>query len=362
MNYRLAEILASEDASDAKTKTIDITLRDVISRIVIRMRAQNGASRPTILAHPAGLVSKIELVDGSNVLFSVNGYEAQALNYYDQLVTPDSEIIDGENNWQFATYTIDFGRFLYDPIFAFDPTKFTNPQLKITHNYRTIDAAADEGTLEVFAHIFDEKEVTPTGFLMTKEVETYDTTSGGYKYVDLPTDYPYRKLLIRANLEDKSFEGSISEFKLSEDSDKRIPMDTEIEPYIREVCGALPPIHEHWQIRAQTTATPFFIMPTYWPMIYGMTQYSEDWWRNSTEYQANKQNIIADAAMSGPAMGYATGYIPHQVVSFPFGLQADPTDWYDVTKLGSLRARLKGAVADSEVTVFLQQLRSYAAG
>jgi len=362
MNYRVAEILAEEDASSAKTKTIDITMRDVISRIVIRMKAKNGADRAVIAAHPAKLVSKIELVDGSNVLYSLSGYEAQALNYYDQLVTPDTEIIDGNDDWQHAVFMIDFGRFLYDMKLAFDPRKFTNPQLKITHDYQAIDDGAVEGKLLVKAHIFDEKEVTPEGFLMMKQVQTYESAADAYEYIDLPTDYPIRKLLIRAYLEDKSVESEISEFKLSEDNDKRIPLNTEIEPYIREMCGTLPPLLEHWQIRAQITATPFFIMPTYWPMVYGMTQYSEDWWRDSTNYQGDKQNIIADAAMSGPAMGYAAGYIPHQVFCFPMGLQDEIEDWYDVTKIGSLRARMLGTTGSSaaEVTLYLQQLRKYA--
>ena len=362
MNYRLAEILANEDTPSAKTKTIDITLRDVISRIIIRMRAVNGSDRAVLAAHPAALVTKIEMVDGSNVLFSLNGYEAQALNYYDQLVTPDSEINDSENAEVFNTYCIDFGRYLYDPVLAFDPTKFTNPQLKITHDYLAVDDGAASGSLEVFAHIFDEKAVTPTGFLMSKEVQTYDTSDGAYEYIDLPTDYPYRKLLVRAYLEGKAFDSSISEFKLSEDADKRIPIDVNMEPYLRELCGTLPPIQEHWLVRAQDSSTAIYGMPTYWPMIYGLGHAADDLRRDGSLLEGDKYGILAAAVQTQPSGGHMVGYIPHQVISIPFGLQNDLADWYDVTKLGSLRARLKGNVDDSEVTVFLQQLRSYAAG
>lgn len=362
MNYRLAEILAEEDASTAKTKTIDITLRDVISRIIIRMRAKNGADRADLAAHPAKLVSKIELVDGSNVLFSLNGYEAQALNYYDQLVTPDTEIIDGETNWNFSTFVIDFGRHLYDTLLAFDPKKFTNPQLKITHDYQAVDTGATEGKLQVFAHIFDEKEVTPEGFLMSKQVQTYTSAADAYEYIDLPTDYPIRKLLVRAYLVDKAFDSEISEFKLSEDSDRRVPINTEIEPYLREVCGALPPIHEHFQIRTINTVRYFYGMPTYWPMFHG-THYSEAVAAmREGSYEGDKQGILSSATADRLFSGVIYGYIPHQVISFPFGLQDDPADWYDVTKLGSLRARLKGTAGSSaaEVTLFLQQMRKYA--
>lgn len=362
MNYRLAEVLAKESATGVKTKTIDITMRDVISRMIIRMRCTNAATRAELLGHPAKMVSKIEMVDGSNVLFSLNGYEAQGLNYYDQLVTPDSEINDSENAEVFNTFCIDFGRYLYDPILAFDPKKFTNPQLKITHNYRAVVADAVDGNLEVFAYIFDEKAVTPTGFLMSKEVQTYDTSDGAFEYIDLPTDYPYRKLLIRAYLEGKAFDSSISEFKLSEDSDKRIPIDIDMEPYLRELCGTLPPIQEHWLVRAQTSSTAIYGMPTYWPMIYGLGHAADDLRRDGSLLEGDKYGILAAAVQTQPSGGHMVGYIPHQVISIPFGLQNDLADWYDVTKLGSLRARLKGNVDDSEVTVFLQQLRSYAAG
>jgi hypothetical protein len=362
MNYRLAEVLAEEDASSAKTKTIDITLRDVISRIIIRMRCVNAATRATLLAHPAAMVSKIELVDGSNVLFSLNGYEAQALNYYDQLVTPDSEINDSENSEVFNTFCIDFGRYLYDTGLAFDPKKFTNPQLKITHNYRAVVADAVSGSLEVFAHIFDEKEVAPTGFLMSKQIQSYDSAAGAYEYIDLPTDYPIRKLLVRAYLEGKAFDSEISELRLSEDSDKRVPFNMEMEPYLRELCGILPPIMEHWLVRAQDALTAIYGMPTYWPMIYGLGHAADDLRRDGSLLEGDKYGILAAAAQTFPSGGHMVGYIPHQVISVSFGLQNDPADWYDVTKLGSLRARLKGTTGSSaaEVSLFLQQLRRYA--
>jgi len=134
MNYRVADMLVEEAASSAGTKTVEIALTDVVSRILIRMTAQNGSDRCVQAAHPAQLISKIELVDGSEVLYSLSGLQVQALNYYDQLVTPDTEIIDGENNWQHACFMIDFGRFLWDPLLAFDPKKLSNTQLKITHD------------------------------------------------------------------------------------------------------------------------------------------------------------------------------------------------------------------------------------
>ncbi|GAG58540.1 unnamed protein product, partial [marine sediment metagenome] len=57
------------------------------------------------------------------------------------------------------------------------------------------------------------------------------------------------------------------------------------------------------------------------------------------------------------------GYIPHGLVSIPFGNPAEPADWYDVTKVGSLKLRLKAGAslgATPTAQVITQQLRSYA--
>ena len=359
MNYREADVLVEESVTSG-TKTVDIELTDVISRLLIRMKAQNGSDRCAQAAHPAKLVSKIELVDGSDVLYSLSGYEAMALNYYDNLVTPDSEIIDGGSDWQHAEYLIDFGRFLNDPVLAFDPTKFVNPQLKITYDYQAVDDGAVAGKLLVKADIFDEKRPSPTGFLMNKDIETYTLSGAAYKYVDIPRDYGFRKLLIRTYLTNKSFESEMDEIRLSEDIDKRIPIDTEVEPYIRKLCGTMPPMHEHFQTRLQTTVTHTFVMPTYWPMVYGTGMLNYDVNRDGGYYSGEDQGMISATNMAFPYMGVCYGYVPHQTLAFMFGDQGDMADWYDVTKLGSLRLRLHGVSSSTaESTIFGQQMRPY---
>jgi len=132
MNYRTASILAPEAASTAATKTLDINLADPVSRLVIQMKGLNNGT--TLTAHPAKMISKIELVDGSDVLFSLSGVECQALNYFDKGRMPFNVVNYCNDVYAIATYELNFGRYLYDPVFALDPTKFTNPQLKITHD------------------------------------------------------------------------------------------------------------------------------------------------------------------------------------------------------------------------------------
>ena len=360
MRYRHTDILAEEAASTAGTKTLDVDLQDVISRIIIRFRATNGASRATLLVHPAGLVSKVELVDGSDVLYSLSGHEAQALNYYESLATPDSEIADGGGDDQWATLMLNFGRYLNDPLLAFDPKRFKNPQLKITHNYAACDASAASGHLLVKADVFDEFQPSPVGFLTAKQIQTYTMVSASYQSIDIPTDRPYRRLLVRPYLTNSSPPSQLSQFKLSEENDKRIPIDTDIEQYVRWLINNQPFMMEHFALRIQTAVTSAYVIPTYWPNVVG------EWSQHSyaigriTYYQAERQGLFSATNGSYPWMGIAYGYLPHHTIDFPFGDPADMNDWYDVTMLGSLKARLLSATsATAACTLFGQQLRRY---
>ena len=76
MNNRISTILASEAATVAATKVIDLNENAPLSKIVIRFKGTNNGSTPT--HHPAKMVSKIEVVDGSDVLYSCLLYTSDA--------------------------------------------------------------------------------------------------------------------------------------------------------------------------------------------------------------------------------------------------------------------------------------------
>lgn len=360
MNYRKTKILASKSVTVNATETIDINIRDIISSIYVRIQAKNGSTPCTPAGHPAGFATKVELVDGSDVLFGLDGYEIQALNYYDRLVTPDTELIDGENDYHHASFLLDFGRFLYDPMLAFDPKKFVNPQLKITNDWDLVDSSAAAGYLLVEADVFDEKMPSPIGFLMSKEIEAYTMgNAAAHKYIDLPLDHPFRKLLFRAYITNKAPNSIIDDFKLSEDHDKRIPIDVDIDEYLRWQMGILPPLVEHFQLRLSATAKSVYTMPTYWPMAFVMPSASGYVNYDGTYYEGERHSLIANATISGASQGHIFGYVPHHTICFNFGDQNDMDDWYDVTRLGSLRADIYQKTQAAACILFGQQMRRY---
>lgn len=362
MNYRLAIILARKAVGTDYTEVIDLNLADPVSRFHIAYES-TGAGGGSADHHAAKCVTKIELVDGSDVLYSLSGQEAQAVDFYHRGIEPANQNIYLNANNAEMIFNINFGRYLFDPTMAFDPKKFTNPQLKITIDRNAGGVQSVAGFLTVIAHIFDEKGVTPTGFLMHKEIKDYAMGSGTHEYTDLPTDYPYRKLFIAAQTEGVGADYLLSNIKLSEDNDRKIPLNATMMDILRSVIGQGKPYRENIIVAGSPAENNFFCTPCYWPKVTASSWASANLAYTITAYggDGGKGTLYMETA------GYninvvVEGYCPHGAIEIPFGLQDEPEDWYDVTKLGSLQLDVQsytGRSSSDSVQIFLQQLRSY---
>jgi len=361
MKYRNATLLTSESIATAATKVIDISVKDVISRIAIQVKATNNGAAPT--AHPATILSKIELVDGSDVLFSLSGKECMAMEFYDTKNTPFGINCYLNDVMNIMVYNINFGRHLYDPILAFDPKKFMNPQLKITHNLASGGSSPDAATLRVSADVFDEREVSPIGFLMNKEPYSYSLTSSGYEYIDLPTDHILRGLMILSLSASKQPYEQYNEIKISEDNDKRIPIDSSTSDLVKYFANLYGKINESVYGAALTTTRDFYIMSTYEVMAAAAaTGFAASYIKSELAYGGN---IDIRGSAAANFMANITGFCPFGGLYLPFGDPKDPDDWYDTTKVGNLQLRIKGGSSvgsGSTCQVVTQQLRKYAGG
>lgn len=359
MKYRTAELLAPEDqTAGAGTKTIDITGSQPISRIIIQWiitKAQVGMS-----SYPHKDITKIELVDGSDVLHSLDGGQNQALCIYDRKAPTMNHGQYINANSQRSVYGIDFGRFLYDPALALDPSKFKNLQLKITYDEDVSDTTATVNSLGVWAECFDEKVITPIGFLSAKNYESWSLgAAGAYHYVDLPTDRIIRKMLIQGYRSAYEPWYQIAEAKLSEDNDKRIPFDWNLERYHQHRKGIDTPVSERVAINHSGTGHVFYFTPTdYWATFVTQGQGTGDQAGTGASGRGGVFTIATGG--STQTQGIVTGYLPNHCFQFPFGNEQDLEDWYDVMKLNSLRLRLlSGSGTSGNVDTILQQLRTY---
>ena len=355
MKYRIASILAPEAANTARTETLDINLADPISRLTIQMKGLNSDNTP--IAHPAKMVSKIEVVDGSDVLFSLSGVECQALNYYDKGYMPHNVLNYMNDVYAIATFDLDFGRFLWDPLFALNPKKFSNPQLKITHNKASGGSSPDAAELSVFAHVFDEKKVEPSGFLMSKEQYGYTLVAGANEHIDLATDHPYRKLLLQSMSMTLQPWQQYNQIKLDQDNGSKVIINDEKMSNLLKLFRMWPEFQETIMAVSTTDAEDYPCAASY-ERIATLAQVAEalDSWIVDT-YGGS---INVDATAGGTFLAIISGLCPHSTFCLPFGLQDDPTDWFDVSAIGSLKLSIKaGGSASGTCEVISQQLRGY---
>jgi len=364
MNYRIATILAREAVSTDLTVPIDLNLADPVTQFHICYECTGvGSGTPT--GHAAACVSRIELVDGSDVLFSLTGLQAQAVDFYHRKKEPSNlnVYLNGMNAEM--VYNLNFGRFINDPLFSFDPKKFNNPQLKITIDRNAGGMASVAGFLSVFAKIFDGKEVSPEGFLMHKEIKDYSLASASHEYTDLPTDFPYRKLFIKCLTAGTGPEYLLDTVKLSEDNDRKIPFFLTMFEICRLLVQDNNPFREVVIRSGGAPTNYFYCTPAYWPKVLISPWQGEAEAHIGTVYGGDGgYGTIYLSGTGGNWSVSVEGYAPHGVLEFPFGIQDDPDDWYDVAGFGSLKLDIKsrsGRSSSDKVQILLQQLRRYAA-
>ena len=358
MKYRITEVLAEKSLDSSGTELIDINLTDPISALVFEYKNTRGSN--TNAGHVALCLSKVELIDGSDVMFSLTGKQLHALAYFDVGKAPYTFLTNAVGVMEIIAPTYHFGRTLCDPSLAFDPKRHRNPQLRIQFDKTKNDASSSAHTLRILAYVFDEKTITPMGFLMTKELKAYDCGSeGSYEYTDLPLDYPFRKLLIQAYTADYQPWQVANEIRLSEDNDKRIPVDEKTSALMKYYNTIYPRWHERLYAVLSGTGADFYWTPQFDTIISGASETGGAVVSVEGEPMTSPKELVSSS--SGNAVLDVSGFNPHGIVPLLFGDQNDTGDWYEVSKLGSLKMRVKAGSAGSSgsVSILTQQLRRY---
>jgi len=357
MRYRHTEIQAARDLGQAGTMIFDIDIVDPISSISVIYLPVGGSVTP--VAMPVSSIQRLEIIDGSDVLYSLTGYEGQALNIFENPQPKPVYTQWAVGGTPRCVVDINFGRHLWDEVLALDPQKFRNLQLRMQWDERNWDASCGAHNFIITAHLFDEKVPSPIGFLMNKEVKSYTGAAAGYEYTDLPTDYPIRKLLLQGWHAQKSPRNVIQTIKLSEDTDKRVPIDGDI----YELRGFLDDMSGYCEDiilgAVPVGGLRFFCTPGAFYTVAGQAE-SLNHFIQVTGYAGNTFVGVADTATTVTQF-FVKGRNPHNCIAIPFGKQDDHEDWYDVTNIGNLKLRILGggSAATGTTNICTQQLRYY---
>lgn len=364
MRYRLATLWPRANYAADKTEIIDIDLIDPISRLVVVYEPDANPGGAGAEGHPAKCISRIEIVDGSDVLYSLTGQEAQAVDFYDRDKLPPNRMSYLVGHYSQMIYNLNFGRKLFDPELAFDPGKFRNPQLKVTIDINGGGYLSNDGYLTVIAHIFDEKTVSPFGFLMSKEVKDYSLGSASHEYTDLPLDFPYKQLFLRGQKYGTRPDALFDTVKISQDVDRKIPLNHSMSEIIRNMLDEWSECEEGMLVPTETTTgTNLFCIPTHRP------RFSHSQWRAAAQANCMAQ-FIGDGGRfthSGEAVNcnvsvIVRGYAPHAVIPLLPRLEPEDKDGYDVSGIKSLKLdvlTLAAAAVTDSAQIISQQIRRY---
>lgn len=354
MNNRISTILASESATTARTKTIDLNENAPLSKIVIRYKGTNNGSTPT--AHPAKMVSKIEVVDGSDVLYSMSGVEAQALDFWENGELPFN-ICEYEDNIQAcATYDLNFGRFPWDREMALNLRSFDNPQLKITHNKALGGSSPDASTMAVFGYTFDDPQPSPNNFLMSKELFSYSLTASAHKYITLPRDYPYRVLMPLSYESTYAFNTQFGGFTWYGDNKKRVFLDNMSGSEFAKLTTHKDMVEENFAGLGTGAAVSYYQAGTYEGYGVGVGRSHSQTTLIVGQPSGPRIQVTNDASESFAV--HETGYMPFGSCNLCMHDMKTPEAWFDPTEYGDVKLDIEaGAGASGTIYVCLSQLR-----
>ena len=373
--YRDVYIEKSLTLADSGTETIELAVIDPISEIHIRFKAKNGGTSNK--NNPiARNISKIEIIDGANVIYSLDGMTAQAMSYYQRRVLPFMQRQGGPSENQEEHFILRFGRALWDREYGLVPNTFRNLQLKITWNLATVTAVGATGFLSnsakltIIARIMEDLATSPIAYMMAKSHFAWTTAASGDERISLPTDHPYVLMMLRAWESTTKLQSTIDNLKLSIDQDKEIPFDLDSEDFIhwmeneyglftleQHIFAADQDTIETWLGSGETlVVTPETASggPTTFRAhlhAYGIDSGHFTLASQGSDHSTGSEDII---------QMIARGQCLNHCFVYPFGLMAEPDSWLPAPDRGDIKAIITQGNAGAAADLVLLQARPYA--
>lgn len=370
MRYRDAVLEYQKVLDNAGTLTKDIDIVDPVSALYLEHEAVNEttSNKGNFISD---IITKVEIVDGSEVLYSANLTELEALHLYKLGKTPTLFPSEFASGIQRHGCLLLFGRNLWDQEYAIDFTKFKNPQLKITSNIDAIRAHGSAvgfatGTLKstIVAKVM-EGLAAPGKYLMAKEQLSFtsSSSSGADERKELPLDLVYRMLMTRHWVQQSDIDEVTSDLKLTADADKYIAFDRKVKQLDAEAfamygAGQLKhDIFTQHQIafRLLFNKEPFYT-PLSWedasPEIIGDRYF----WSSEGKLDIT-DNAGAVVSSDMKISGIETGHALHATLPILFGDPMKAETWFDPTTFKKLELVFTSGGTAGTCAVVSEQVR-----
>lgn len=366
MRIRDDVLRVQDDMGTSGTLIYSLDYADPITELDLLVEGTNGAT--SNLASPLERsISKIELIDGGDVIWTMPGDLALAVFAHQANQMPRCDRTEGANGTPKQSIPLRFGRMLYDPIYAFNPLAFNNPQLRVTFDEATVRAAGATGyvsdslTLTITAKLMEEAD-TPQGMLCWRDVYDFTTVASGDERVDLPVDRPIRAMAVRIYESGVAYDTNVTAFRLAANGGQYTPLNSNIRNFIDKMCETHSPLTIGQTIYAVTTvANEAWLFKLMSASIAAATQGYIAGISAKTASQVTPVVIDHDGAgaASGPCEVVTAGWMVHNTLLIPFGLSDVPETWLMANGFNKLELAITQGNAGAEANIAVQQLRRY---
>jgi hypothetical protein len=357
MKTRDYVLVNAENITDTKTfkKALDRGMKIQEARIIYQ--ATNGATSNT-LGKLNGMVSKLEVVDGSDVLHSLSFRQEQARDYYLTGRLPFQQLSSKAAGVVIEEADIYFGRFPGDRDYYLDTSRFTNAQLSLSSALTisgTAGFATGTGYLTVILKLIEDGAPPCQGFILSKEAENYTTVGSGTKSTDLPVDYDYQSLMFGALKTTIEPDVDITNWKLSINNDSFIPFDLSATQILQGIIKQYPRAGQRLNYVNDTSVTwlsDIYGRTSAWVGPAGATG------KGIVTTVTGEQVVVAmTTGDTGSAYINVRGYAPHSFLEYRFGDGVLVEDYLKVAGVNSLRLKATDSASGGAYTVVTNQLR-----
>lgn len=354
------------DIGTSGTKTYNLDYTDPITQLDLYWEGTNGSSG-NVASPFERCISKIEIVDGGEVLWDLPGEVALAAFIHDNDAYPYSEIEESQAASVRQQLPIRFGLDLFDTTYAFDPTKHKNPQLRFTFDEATINNAGNTGwvsdswTFSLIVRLMEEAP-KPKAFLSYRTVESFTSAGTGARRIEMPVDRTLRYLICRAYESGVALYSTITNHKLSVNGGRFVPFDLPARDMINRMTEAFKPLTR----RFTAFVTGGDIMATFVGVPHNghVTEDSQGMFASANFYIDGRVLVYAvDHAGNTGNIGHIyisnEGWAHHNTLMYPFGNRFKPDQWYTPDPNGKLDYYVTDGNADADVDICVQQVYRY---
>lgn len=370
MRYRDAVLEYQKVLDNVGTFIKDLDVTDPVTALYLEFEATNEttSNKGNFLSD---ILTKVEIVDGSEVLYGLTLAELEALHFYKLGKTPTLFPSEWGSGIQRHGCFLMFGKYLGDQEYAMDFNRFKNPQLKITTNIAAIRAIGSNvgfatGTIKasIIAKVMEEAP-PPAQYLMAKELLSFtsSSSSGAEERKELPLDYIYRMLMTRHWVQLSDIDEVTSNLKLTVDADKFIAFNRKVKQMDAEAFAIFGEGRVKHDIFTQHQAA--------WRMLFNKEpNYTPLSWEDATpEIIGNRYlwssegklditdnggtAITSDMKISGVEGGHAL----HATLPIPMGLMNDPSTWFNPTPYKKLELVFTSGGTAGACAVVAEQVR-----